>query len=243
LNSRKEQTLHETLQAIHKRLGKEAIAIGSKGSHTSYISTGFLNLDSALGGGLPRGRFCEVSGKPTSGATSVALQTMAQAQQAGDMVVYLDLSSTFDPSIASQFGVRVADMLLVRPVTPLEAMDILFDVVSSGLPGLLILNPVLLFTPADRAQLAAVLRRLHPKLTQSRCVFLLLSQPHLASEDLTQIATIRLMVKHDQWMYDGRDVIGYRARISIQKHKLPKSRPTEKTITVTINHPVNGDPR
>ena len=54
--------------------GTEAIA------PIAAISTGSISLDYALGvGGLPRGRVVEIFGPESSGKTTLALQTIAQA--------------------------------------------------------------------------------------------------------------------------------------------------------------------
>lgn len=235
LNSEKEQALQQTLRNLNKRLGTNAVEIGHKAKSIATIVTGFPELDIALGGGLPRGLLTEIIGKPTSGATSLALSAMAQTQKAGEVVVYLDLSSTFDPYVASQLGVSVADMLLVRPSTAIESLDILFDVASSNLAGMLVLNPALRFTPADRKQLAAVLRRLRPALARTRCALLMISQPRLTTADLTQIAAIRLMVEHDQWVFEGRDVVGYLTHVTLLKHKLATSNQQLKTVSITFH--------
>ena len=45
------------------------------------LPTGFASLDSALGGGIPRGRIVEIFGPPDSGKTTLALQIAARAQR------------------------------------------------------------------------------------------------------------------------------------------------------------------
>ena len=57
------------------------------------ISTGSLLIDEAIGiGGLPCGRIVEVFGPESSGKTTLALQTIAQAQKAVEYVLLLMLN-------------------------------------------------------------------------------------------------------------------------------------------------------
>ena len=60
-------------------------------------STGSLTLDKALGiGGLPKGRIVEIYGPESSGKTTLALSTAAQAQKAGGTVAFVDAEHALD---------------------------------------------------------------------------------------------------------------------------------------------------
>jgi recombination protein RecA len=78
---RKEQ-LDQVIVAIQERWGSKAIGLSrDRARAVSPVSTGFPELDAALGiGGLPRGRISELIGSPTSGAATVALKILANAQ-------------------------------------------------------------------------------------------------------------------------------------------------------------------
>ena len=53
-------------------------------------NTGSIGLDIALGiGGLPKGRIVEIYGPESSGKTTLALSTIAQAQKQGGVVALL----------------------------------------------------------------------------------------------------------------------------------------------------------
>ena len=74
------------LAQIEKQFGKGSIMrLGNKEAIVpiSVISTGSISFDAALGvGGVPRGRVIEIFGPESSGKTTLALQVIAQAQQA-----------------------------------------------------------------------------------------------------------------------------------------------------------------
>ncbi len=61
------------------------------------ISTGSLGLDIALGvGGLPKGRVVEIYGPESSGKTTIAIHTIAEAQKKGGICAIIDAEHAFD---------------------------------------------------------------------------------------------------------------------------------------------------
>ena len=81
------------------------------------ISTGFPRLDAILGpSGLPPEASVVVRGGPSSGKTTLALRTVAEAQVGGDIVAWLDLTRSFDPVEAVGRGVDLRWLLVIRPV-------------------------------------------------------------------------------------------------------------------------------
>ena len=75
--------------------------------HRDGVSTGSLGLDIALGvGGLPRGRVVEIYGPESSGKTTLALQTLAEAQKKGGICAFIDAEHALDPIYARKLGVE-----------------------------------------------------------------------------------------------------------------------------------------
>src|SRR5918998_1332516 len=82
-NMDKQKALDAALAQIDRAFGKgSAMKLGSRETvQIEAISTGSLGLDIALGiGGLPRGRIIEIYGPESSGKTTLALHTVAEAQ-------------------------------------------------------------------------------------------------------------------------------------------------------------------
>lgn len=202
--------LAATLAKLQKKWGTQALQVGRHDESPPGLATGWPDLDALMGGGLPRGRLTQLLGQPTSGMTTLALGLTASAQREGEVVVYLDLSLTFDAEYAVACQVAVADLLLVRPARADEALDILFDVVATGIPGLVIFSS---FANPPRPVLE-VLQRLNPALTRSRCVLLLLTPPPVT----LPTAAVRLHLHLQTWLTAGRDVAGYRVRVTVRKH-------------------------
>src|SRR5256885_10350876 len=62
------------------------------------VSTGFPALDAILGpGGLPRTASVALRGAGSSGVTTLALRTVAEAQATGSIAAWLGLGQAFDP--------------------------------------------------------------------------------------------------------------------------------------------------
>ena len=83
----RDTALQGALTQIERQFGKGSLMrMGDPGSRVPIagIPTGALSLDLALGiGGVPRGRIIEIYGPESSGKTTLALHTIAEAQKAG----------------------------------------------------------------------------------------------------------------------------------------------------------------
>ncbi len=75
--------------------------------------TGIAAVDSLLGGGLPLGSVCELSGAASTGRTSLALSLLAQVSATG-ACAYVDVGDTLHPHSAAAAGVRLENLLWVR---------------------------------------------------------------------------------------------------------------------------------
>jgi recombination protein RecA len=91
MSNDKNKAIETAVAQIERAFGKGSIMRlgGSQVVEVEAISTGSLGLDIALGvGGLPRGRVVEVYGPESSGKTTLALQTVAEAQKGGRLRFY-----------------------------------------------------------------------------------------------------------------------------------------------------------
>ena len=74
---------------------------------------GNARLDGLVGGGLPLGSICEVTGPDGSGRSSIALSLLASASNVG-ACAYIDLSDTLSPQSAAAAGLELTNLLWVR---------------------------------------------------------------------------------------------------------------------------------
>jgi recombination protein RecA len=173
-------TLQQIIIAIQRRWGARALWRFDQLTDEviPVVPTGFVDLDTALGiGGIPRGRIIEFLGTPTSGMSTIVLTTIARAQRRGDVAAYMDLSRTFDPEYGASIGIDLAALLLLRPPTAADALELIHALAASGGVGLLVVDSLALLQsePRDAPLLAQALRILPGPLAASPCVLVALT--------------------------------------------------------------------
>ncbi len=120
------QALASVVATIQQRWGDKALRrLSQVKTDTDGISTGDAALDRVLGrNGVPRGLLTCLSGHPTSGMTTLALNVLAHAQADGEVTVYIDADRTLDPAYAAQRGINLERLLVVWPQPRALGFDI-----------------------------------------------------------------------------------------------------------------------
>ena len=226
-------TLQALIAGLRKRWGVRAARLGSAAEAIPVLSTGFAALDATLGiGGVPRGRLTEILGTPTSGATTIALTLLAGAQAQGDVAGYIDLSRTFDAEYAAAVGVDLHALLLARPRTAADALELIHALVGSGGVGVLVVESLALLqsVPRDAALLDQALRVLPGPLAASPCALVALTplpyRPEMTraigfgGSVLAHAAALRLHVARETWLDAEHGPPGCAARVTVLKHRL-----------------------
>ena len=112
----KTKALDAALSQIERAFGKGSImrlGQNDKVVEIETVSTGSLSLDIALGvGGLPKGRIVEIYGPESSGKTTLALHTIAEAQKKGGICAFVDAEHALDPVYARKLGVDLQNLLI-----------------------------------------------------------------------------------------------------------------------------------
>jgi recombination protein RecA len=255
VGSKKRKQLEATVIAIQKRWGAKALRRGEQPlTQIPHISTSFPALDKILVGigGIPRGRLTEILGAPTSGMTTLALKIIAQAQTKKDTAAYIDLGGTFDPDYAARCEVNLARLLLVRPGSGVEALEIAQHLIASKGVGVLVFDAVShLLTHSNGAQtLSLALRQLPSVLSNSPCALIFLTP--LPTDDamsaanypsgfaLPHYATLRLGLKKERWLHKRGQLHGYEARVLVLKNKLGQAGQSAK-VSIIFNGVVRSD--
>lgn len=248
----KAKALELALSAIEKQFGKGSI-MKLGGGQTLYdnvpvVSTGALSLDIGLGiGGLPRGRIVEIFGPESSGKTTLALSTVAQAQKAGGTAAYIDAEHALDVLYARKLGVQTKDMLISQPDTGEQALEIVETLVRSGALDILVVDSVAALTPRAEIEgemgdshmglqarlMSQALRKLTAAIARSNTLVIFINQIRMkigvmfgnpetttGGNALKFYSSVRLDVRRIGAIKNGEDVIGSRTAVKVVKNKM-----------------------
>lgn len=193
------------------------------------IPTGFAELDDLLAaGGLPRAGTVVFRGNGSSGATTLALRTLAEAQAGGALVAGVDLSRSLDPVEAVARGVRLEWLAVLVPESAEEALAMAGSLLQARAVDVLVLDLAgggsLVTEPRPTRGSRAVdrLARL-VAFTRRAGALLLVLEPAGASgplrSALTEGVDLRLELRRRGWIHLGHDVVGQRAEVRVAKDR------------------------
>ena len=251
-NKEKNKALDLAIASIEKQFGKGSIMKLEQGKslfeNVPVYSTGSLTLDKALGiGGLPKGRIVEIYGPESSGKTTLALSTAAQAQKAGGTVAFVDAEHALDVSYATKLGVKVSDMLISQPDTGEQALEITETLVRSGAVDVLIVDSVAALTPKAEIDgdmgdshmglqarlMSQALRKLTGSINRSQTLVIFINQIRMkigvmfgnpetttGGNALKFYSSVRLDVRRIASLKKGEEIIGNRTLVKVLKNKM-----------------------
>jgi len=246
------KALELAISSIEKQFGKGSIMKlgGDKSLYENIpvISTGALSLDIGLGiGGLPKGRIVEIYGPESSGKTTLALSTIAQAQKAGGTVAFVDAEHALDVSYARKLGVKVDEMLISQPDTGEQALEIAETLVRSGAIDVLVVDSVAALTPRAEIEgemgdshmglqarlMSQALRKLTAAINRSQTLVIFINQIRMkigvmfgnpetttGGNALKFYASVRLDVRRIGAIQNGEEVVGNRTAVKVVKNKM-----------------------
>ena len=246
------KALELAVSTIEKQFGKGSIMrLGSGDSlhkDVEVISTGSLSLDVALGiGGLPKGRIIEIFGPESSGKTTLALSTIAQAQKKGGVVAFVDAEHALDTNYARKLGVNVADLLISQPDTGEQALEITETLVRSGAVDVLVIDSVAALVPRAEIEgdmgdshmglqarlMSQALRKLTAAISRSNTLVIFINQIRMkigvmfgnpetttGGNALKFYASVRLDVRRVGAIKNGEEVTGNRTAVKVVKNKM-----------------------
>jgi recombination protein RecA len=237
--------LDAVVARLQTQYGPRAIRKSVIAPDIAYLSTTFPALDAALGqGGLPRGRISELIGPATSGKVTLAAKVLASAHRdRAALVAWVDLTRTCDPDYLHRCGLDLERLLIVRPDTSEDALAIMLHLVESNSLAALVFDDLAGMVGARGAAsvesvLAGTLERLATVVTLTETAVLFLSEPRAQYRTLAHLATVRLEIRREHWLRQGRDVTGYEGLVKVLKHKLGQA-----GATVAIRIAFNGTVR
>lgn len=102
--------------------GAELIRALEKARREESIPTTLPPFDALLGGGLPRGKMVELTGRRGAGRFSIVMSALAAATSMGEAAVLVDLGDHLDPRSSEASGVDLRRVLWIRPHTLKQAV-------------------------------------------------------------------------------------------------------------------------
>jgi len=182
------------------------------------ISTGFAALDAVLGlGGLPRQLTAVFRGAGTSGKTTLALRTIAEAQAQGAIAAWLDTGRSLDPLEAMARGVDLRWLIVLRPHDPTEGFWLAGSLLAGRTVDLLVVD----LPPRLGAAHEPLLRRLAAHARRLGVRLILLAPPDAGSLQgaLAEVAGLRLELERRAWIRLGRDIVGQHTAVTVTKDR------------------------
>ena len=248
----KTKALDAALAQIERAFGKGSIMeLGQReGLEIEAISTGSLGLDIALGiGGLPKGRVVEIYGPESSGKTTLALHTIAEAQKRGGICGFIDAEHALDPIYARKLGVNLDDLLISQPDTGEQALEIADMLVRSNAVDVVVIDSVAALTPKAEIEgemgdshvglqarlMSQALRKLTANIKRSNTMVIFINQLRMKigvmmpgqSPEVTTggnalkfYASVRLDIRRIGAVKKGDEVIGSETRVKVVKNKV-----------------------
>ena len=153
--SEKAKALQLTLDKLDKTYGKGTVMrLNDQPVHDiPVISSGSLGLDIALGiGGFPKGRIVEIYGPESSGKTTIAMHSIAEAQKKGGIAAFIDAEHAFDKVYAEKLGIDTENLLISQPDNGEQALEIADHLIRSGAIDILVIDSVAALVPKSELE-------------------------------------------------------------------------------------------
>ncbi len=245
-----DKAIDSAIKSIERQFGKGAIMRYGDAElpQIEVTSTGSVSVDIALGiGGLPRGRVVEIYGAEASGKTTMALQTIAQAQAADGAAAFIDAEHALDPTYARNLGVKIDELLISQPDHGEQALEIAETLVRSNAIQVVVIDSVAALVPkaelegdmgdslpgAQARLMSQALRKLTGAIHKSDCTVIFINQirhkigvmfgsPKTTSggNALKFYASIRMEITRIGSVKKGEEVLGNRTKLKVVKNKL-----------------------
>jgi recombination protein RecA len=247
----KSKALAAALSQIERQFGKGSVMKLGKSDRSmdiEAVSSGSLGLDIALGiGGLPKGRIVEIYGPESSGKTTLALHTVAEAQKKGGICAFIDAEHALDPVYARKLGVNIDELLISQPDTGEQALEICDTLVRSGAVDVLVVDSVAALVPKAELEgemgdalpglqarlMSQALRKLTASINKSNTMVIFINQIRMkigvmygspetttGGNALKFYASVRLDIRRIGAIKERDEVVGNTTRVKVVKNKL-----------------------
>ena len=189
----------------------------------------------------------EIFGPESSGKTTLALHTVAEAQKKGGICAFIDAEHALDPVYARKLGVNIDELLISQPDHGEQALEIADTLVRSGAVDVLIVDSVAALVPRAELEgemgdalpglqarlMSQALRKLTASISKSNTMVIFINQIRMkigvmygspetttGGNALKFYASIRLDIRRIGAIKERDEVIGNQTRVKVVKNKL-----------------------
>jgi recA bacterial DNA recombination protein len=196
----------------------ELIRALDKARREESIPTTLAPFDTLLGGGLPRGKMVELTGRRATGRFAIAMSALAAATSMGEAAVLVDLGDHFDPQVAEETGVDLRRMLWIRPKTLKQAVMSVEMIAATGFQLVVLdvgLHPIRGRRVADAAWVRLA------RTAEAQGTAMMISTPYPLTGTASE-AVVKLEHARAQWLGKGnapRVLAGTAVALRLEKHR------------------------
>jgi recombination protein RecA len=189
----------------------------------------------------------EIYGPESSGKTTLALHTVAEAQKKGGICAFIDAEHALDPVYARKLGVNVDELLISQPDHGEQALEIADTLVRSGAIDILVIDSVAALVPRSELEgemgdsqpglharlMSQALRKLTGSINKSNTMVVFINQIRMkigvmygspetttGGNALKFYASVRLDIRRIGVIKDREEVTGNQTRVKVVKNKL-----------------------
>lgn len=139
----------EILKQIEKQYGSGVAHSASITPLFNVIPTGVFMLDVALSGGYAQGTPTQIYGWENNGKTTLVMKAVAAAQvkDPDKFVVWVDVENSFDKGWAQVHGVNTDDLVIVKPDSGENAVDIITSFAHCKEVSMIVLDSIPTLVP------------------------------------------------------------------------------------------------
>jgi recombination protein RecA len=189
----------------------------------------------------------EIYGPESSGKTTLALHTVAEAQKKGGICAFIDAEHALDPVYARKLGVNIDELLISQPDTGEQALEICDTLVRSGAVDVLVVDSVAALVPRAELEgemgdalpglqarlMSQALRKLTASINKSHTMVIFINQIRMkigvmygspetttGGNALKFYASVRLDIRRIGAIKERDEVVGNTTRVKVVKNKL-----------------------
>jgi recombination protein RecA len=189
----------------------------------------------------------EIFGPESSGKTTLALQTIAQAQKLGGVAAFVDAEHALDAQYAQKLGVDLDNLLVSQPDNGEQALEITEVLIRSNGVDVVVVDSVAALVPRAEIEgemgeaqmglqarlMSQALRKLTGVVSKSKTCLIFINQlrekigvmfgnPETTTggRALKFYASVRVDIRRIGAIKDGETVVGGRTRAKIVKNKV-----------------------